>query len=43
MDRFGIDNKVLVIIICCLKGESRKLKKREGYLEDVRCAFDSTT
>lgn len=40
--RLGIDNKLLVII-CCLKGESRKLEEREGYLEDVRHAFDTAT
>lgn len=41
VDGFVIDNKVL--IICCLKGKSRKLEKREGYPEDVRCAPDSAT
>lgn len=39
--RVGIGNKVL--IICCLKGESRKLEKREGYPEDVRRASDAAT
>lgn len=41
VDGFGIDNKVF--IICCLEGKSRKLEKREGYPEDVRCAPDSAT